>query len=168
MAVTNTKLKPATDPGRRGRAASGARRASDCGEPSPPLRQGPGDDRGGKLPARRAPRRPLRAALPNLYVGLSAALRGELIETLQAAPGVRIERIISWGQATPPGEWYDQPQSEWVVLLTGAARLRFADAPTPVELGPGDYLNIPAHRRHRVEWTAPKVLTIWLAVHYAT
>lgn len=81
-------------------------------------------------------------------------------------PGARLERIVSRGQATPDGEWYDQDANEWVVLLRGAAALRFEDEPEPRVLGPGDWLDIPAHRRHRVEWTAPDEPTIWLALHY--
>ncbi|HUE12699.1 MAG TPA: cupin domain-containing protein, partial [Planctomycetaceae bacterium] len=60
--------------------------------------------------------------------------------------------------------WYDQPENEWVVVLRGAARLRFEDK--VIELKPGDYVDIPAHKRHRVEWTMPEEATVWLAVHY--
>jgi cupin 2 domain-containing protein len=79
---------------------------------------------------------------------------------------VRVERIVSFGHASPPGFWYDQPWHEWVVLLTGAARVLFEGDSAPVQLGPGDSLDIPAGRRHRVEWTAPDGPTVWLAVHY--
>ena len=78
----------------------------------------------------------------------------------------RLERIVSAGQATPPGEWYDQDTHEWVALLTGGAGLRFEDEAEPRVLRPGDYLLIPAHRRHRVEWTDPEAPTVWLALHY--
>ncbi|MCU0972611.1 MAG: cupin domain-containing protein [Burkholderiales bacterium] len=81
-------------------------------------------------------------------------------------PGVRIERIVSFGQASPAGFWYDQPQGEWVMLLAGAARLRFEDEPSARTLGPGDHVHIPPHCRHRVEWTDPARPTVWLAVHY--
>ena len=63
---------------------------------------------------------------------------------------------MSAGQATPPGEWYDQDTHEWVALLSGGAGLRFEDEAEPRVLSPGDYLLIPAHRRHRVEWTDPE------------
>ena len=79
----------------------------------------------------------------------------------------RLERIVSAGQATPPGEWYDQDTHEWVALLTGGAGLRFEDEAEPRVLAPGDYLLIPAHRRHRVEWTDPEPPTVWLALHYS-
>ncbi len=81
-------------------------------------------------------------------------------------PGLRIERIVSFGQASPPGFWYDQTHAEWVVVLTGAAHLRFDDEGAPRSLGPGDYVEIAPHRRHRVEWTDPTQPTIWLAIHY--
>ena len=79
---------------------------------------------------------------------------------------VRIERIVSTGQASPPGFWYDQDWGEWVVLLSGAARLRLAEEAEARRLAPGDWVDIPAHCRHRVEWTDPDQPTVWLAVHY--
>ena len=102
----------------------------------------------------------------NLFADLPADLPEELSEVLARAPGVRLERIVSLGHATPDGEWYDQDTNEWVVLLRGAAALRFEDEPEPRVLNPGDWLDIPAHRRHRVEWTAPNAPTIWIALHY--
>jgi cupin 2 domain-containing protein len=104
--------------------------------------------------------------LNNLFADLPADLPQELFEVLARAPGVRLERIVSRGHATPDGEWYDQDTNEWVVLLRGAAALRFEDEPEPRVLSPGDWLDIPAHRRHRLEWTAPNDATIWLALHY--
>jgi cupin 2 domain-containing protein len=101
----------------------------------------------------------------NLFAQLAHAGPDEDISTLLTTANVRIERIVSTGQASPPGFWYDQNESEWVVLLTGAAGLRF-DSETKVrELKPGDYLHIPAHARHRVEWTHPSEPTVWLAIH---
>ena len=102
----------------------------------------------------------------NLLRDLPDARTGEVIESLFTAPGVRLERIVSFGQASPPGFWYDQPQSEWVLLLAGAARLRFEDEPEARPLGPGDWVEIPAHRRHRVEWTDPTAPTVWIAVFH--
>jgi cupin 2 domain-containing protein len=90
----------------------------------------------------------------------------EIAETLLAEPRVRIERILSLGQASPPGFWYDEGEAEWVALLKGAARLRFEDEPEPRTLLPGDFLAIAPHRRHRIEWTDPGEPTIWLAVYY--
>jgi len=105
------------------------------------------------------------AALTNMFDDIPARRPEELVQTLLSTPGVRIERIVSLGHASPEGFWYDQEDGEWVLLLSGAARLRFEDE-EPIELGPGSFVNIPAHRRHRVEWTDPDRPTIWLAVHY--
>jgi cupin 2 domain-containing protein len=100
----------------------------------------------------------------NLFADLPRDLPDELFTTLLQAPGVRIERIVSQGQSSPAGFWYDQPEHEWVVVLKGAARLEFEDG--TLEMGPGDFINIPAHKKHRVAWTSPDEPTIWLAVHY--
>ncbi len=100
----------------------------------------------------------------NLFADVPTNLPIELIQTLCTAANFRIERIVSLGHASPEGFWYDQDQHEWVVLLQGAASLRFEDE--TVEMKPGDYVNIPAHKRHRVEWTTPDEPTMWLAVHY--
>jgi cupin 2 domain-containing protein len=78
----------------------------------------------------------------------------------------RFERIVSRGHASPEGFWYDQPDAEWVMLLCGAARLVFADEPQPLEMKPGDAVNIAPHRHHRVDWTTPDEATVWLAIHY--
>jgi cupin 2 domain-containing protein len=102
----------------------------------------------------------------NLFADLPAWLPYELVETLVSAGGARLERIVSRGHATPPGQWYDQDANEWVTLLRGAAVLRFEDEPEPRRLAPGDWLDIAAHRRHRVEWTAPDEPTVWLALRY--
>ena len=90
----------------------------------------------------------------------------ECFEPLAQAPAVRIERIVSTGQATPEGQWYDQPRAEWVALLQGEAGILFEGELEPRRLVPGDWLMIPAHARHRVEWTASDATTVWLAVYY--
>lgn len=102
----------------------------------------------------------------NLLRDLPDARAAEITETLLQAASVRIERIVSHGQASPEGFWYDQDEAEWVVVMAGAARLRFADEAEAQTLGPGDHVHIPAHRRHRVEWTDAAQPTIWLAVFY--
>jgi len=102
----------------------------------------------------------------NLLRDIPDAGAGEITEAVVTAPGVRIERIVSLGQASPPGFWYDQAEAEWVLLLAGAARLRFADEPDARLIGPGDWVEIAPHRRHRVEWTDPTQPTVWLAVFY--
>ena len=101
----------------------------------------------------------------NLFSSLPDAHAVERVDALLTLPGVRIERIVSQGQASPPGFWYDQEAHEWVLLLKGAARLRL-DGEEPIDLRPGAFVNIPAHRRHRIEWTEPSEPTIWLAIHY--
>jgi len=103
--------------------------------------------------------------MKNLFTEIPATLPNELIEVLLEAANVRIERIVSHGHASPDGFWYDQDQHEWVVVLKGAARL-WVEGEEPVEMQPGDFVNIPAQKRHRVEWTTPDEPTIWLAVHY--
>jgi cupin 2 domain-containing protein len=102
----------------------------------------------------------------NLFVQLPNRPANEVLEELLRGGSFRLERIISTGQATPIGQWYDQPEAEWVVLLSGAARLRFEDEPTDRDLRAGDYLRIAPHRRHRVEWTNPEQPTVWLAIYY--
>lgn len=103
----------------------------------------------------------------NLFRAVSASLRGEQVDVLAETPRLRIERIISRGQVTAPGQWYDEDRDEWVAVLAGAARLRFESESAPRALAPGDWLRIPAHARHRVEWTDPERATVWLAVHFA-
>ena len=103
----------------------------------------------------------------NLFRALSAALRAEQVDVLAETAHLRIERIISRGQVTPPGQWYDGAQDEWVAVLAGAARIRFEREAAPRVLAPGDWLRIPAHARHRVDWTDPENPTVWLAVHFA-
>lgn len=105
--------------------------------------------------------------MSNLFVDLPTLLSEELVETLAKNKLVRIERIVSHGHASPDDFWYDQDQNEFVILLKGAARLRFDADNDPVEMKPGDFIDIPAHRKHRVEWTTPDVPTVWLAVYYA-
>lgn len=92
----------------------------------------------------------------------------ERIQHLLNRPGLRIERIVSTGQASPPGFWYDQAEHEWVVLLQGAAELTVAmpDGLRTVPLTPGDSLELPAHRRHRVESTCADPPTLWLALFW--
>lgn len=89
----------------------------------------------------------------------------ETMESILACEGVRVERIVSTGQCTPEGTWYEQDEHEWVVLLQGAARLAYADGQI-VTLGPGDSLLLPAGCKHRVEWTEPDAPTVWLAVFF--
>jgi|SRR6516164_5199767 cupin 2 domain-containing protein len=101
----------------------------------------------------------------NLLTAIPAALPAELLEILWQVPGLRLERIVSRGHVTPAGRWYDQGTDEWVVLLTGAARLRVEGRDDLLGLHPGDYVLLPAHLKHRVEWTDPGQDSAWLALH---
>ena len=92
--------------------------------------------------------------------------KNEQFSELLKQPGLRIERIVSTGQASPPDFWYDQPGGEWVLLIQGEAKLRFADEAEARHLQAGDYLDIAARRKHRVDWTPSGEITIWLAIHY--
>lgn len=104
----------------------------------------------------------------NIFAGLPrAAEAAERLEILLARPGLRIERIVSSGQASPPGFWYQQVDAEWVLLLCGEALLRFEDESEARRLRAGDWLLIEPMRRHRVDWTDPAAPTVWLAVHHA-
>jgi cupin 2 domain-containing protein len=102
--------------------------------------------------------------IENLFDEIPHQLPAELVQTLLRAGDVRIERIISHGHASPQDFWYDQPQHEWVIVLKGAARLQFEDK--LIEMKPGDYINIAAHEKHRVDWTTPDEPTVWLGVRY--
>ncbi len=105
--------------------------------------------------------------LKNFFDEIPEKLPQEFIESLLNTSTLKIERIISDGQATPTGEWYDQPMNEWVILLKGTAGLLFYGDSNIIQLNPGDYTHIPSHKKHRVEWTDPVEKTIWLAIHYA-
>ena len=92
-------------------------------------------------------------------------LADELTESLHQGRGIRIERIVSTGQVTPEGQWYDQDGDEWVLLVAGATRLLIEGEARERELAAGDWLLLPAHCRHRVTWTETGPPTIWLAIH---
>lgn len=104
--------------------------------------------------------------LANLFTRLDEKTAKEVSTILATGGSFRLKRIVSTGQATPAGEWYDEPTTEWVALLSGAARLRFEEDDTEIEMRPGDYLTIPPHCRHRVEWTDSEAESVWLAVYF--
>lgn len=101
----------------------------------------------------------------NIFQLIPDDLADEKFEQLVDNGSIRIERIISRGHTSPESGWYDQDESEWVVVLKGEAILCFESGDS-VHLKSGDYINIEAHKKHKVEWTLPDVETIWLAVHY--
>ena len=102
----------------------------------------------------------------NLFEGIPGQLPKETFETLLQAENFRLERIVSQGQSTPKGEWLEQEQDEWVVLLSGAATLSFAQDASKLNMKPGDHVHIARDCKHRVEWTDPNTKTVWLAMHY--
>lgn len=102
--------------------------------------------------------------MTNVFAEIPPRTAEEQFITLLSMKSARLERIVSYGHASPEGFWYEQPQLEWVLLLRGAARIRFEDR--VLEIGPGDMVSIAARQRHRVDWTMPDEPTVWLAIHY--
>lgn len=102
---------------------------------------------------------------PNIFENIPHQLPEELIECIFKQDNIQIERIISQGHMTPAGQWYDQDWNEWILLLQGEAILRYEKDNRNFHLTAGDYLLIPAHTKHRVEWTPPDLHTVWLAAH---
>jgi cupin 2 domain-containing protein len=104
------------------------------------------------------------SAKQNLLTNIPTSIPDEIFETIISTPNIKIERIISKGHKSEPDFWYDQDQSEWILILKGEARLQFEDK--FIHLTPGDYLSIAPHQKHRTNWTNPEEETIWLAVFY--
>ena len=102
----------------------------------------------------------------NLYANVPHRLQDELFEKLVENDSFKLERIVSKGHHSKAGEWYDQDRDEWVILIKGSAGLRIEGQQEVIQLNPGDYILLPAHLRHRVEWTEANAETIWLALHY--
>ena len=120
-------------------------------------------------PTSPVPPRDGRPAQGNLWAALPPAGGEEQVQALLFQPGIRIERIVSHGQASPAGFWYDQDEGEFVLLLAGTATLslQIADGVhETVALCPGDWLHLPARCRHRVDATAHGQPTVWLAVFF--
>jgi cupin 2 domain-containing protein len=103
--------------------------------------------------------------MQNIYDAIPGDLKSEVFDLLLDSEIVKIERIVSKGHKSPAAGWYDQDSNEWILLLKGAAILSFDDK-TSITLKAGDFYNIPAHKKHRVEWTDPGIESIWLAIHY--
>ena len=102
----------------------------------------------------------------SLFDNIPSGLSDEVFETLCSSDTVKVERIISRGHSSPEGFWYDQTKNEFVLVVQGSARVRIQGEENSIILATGEYLNIRAHVKHRVEWTDPNIDTIWLAVHY--
>lgn len=102
----------------------------------------------------------------SLFEAIPKQLPQELFDTLYSTTDVKIERIVSRGHVSPEGFWYDQERNEFVLLVKGRAGLRFKGETDIVVLNAGEYINIDAHVKHRVEWTDSTCDTIWLTVHY--
>lgn len=101
----------------------------------------------------------------NLYSAIPDVVPEELFEDIQTGSSVRIERIISDGHSTAADSWYDQEEHEWVSVLKGEGVIEY-ESGNQVVLREGDYINIPAHVKHRVKSTSATEKTIWLAVFY--
>ncbi|MBI5474151.1 MAG: cupin domain-containing protein [Ignavibacteriae bacterium] len=104
--------------------------------------------------------------LSNIYKNIPPRAPDEFIETLLTHAAGKVERIVSFGHVSPENFWYDQETDEWVILLSGRARLQFEGESELVMMETGDYVFIPAHTKHRVEWTDPGAESIWLGVHF--
>ena len=106
----------------------------------------------------------------NLFNDIPNELPEEILQDLLSADTktgtVRIERIVSQGHASPETGWYDQDENEWVLVVKGKAKLRFEKDDRLVELNAGDFIDIKAHTKHKVQWTCPDQQTVWLAVFY--
>ncbi len=102
----------------------------------------------------------------NIFSGIKNQSPEEIFETIIKTNQFKIERIISSGQSTDKEKWYNQDIDEWVILLKGSAGLLFESNNEEIIMKPGDYINIPAYQKHRVEWTDANEETIWMAVHY--
>lgn len=104
--------------------------------------------------------------LNNIFSNIPEQIPKEIFEEIIKTENIKIERIISRGHSTDDDHWYDQDKNEWVIVLKGSAGLLFEGNNDTIIMGPGDYINIPAHQKHRVECTGPDGETIWLAIHY--
>ena len=101
----------------------------------------------------------------NIFANVPEQIDDVHFTTLLDRDEVKIERIVSMGQASPPNFWFDQEWTEWVIVLSGSAGLRIEGEADARTLRPGDYIELPARTRHRVEWTDAEQPTIWLALH---
>jgi len=101
----------------------------------------------------------------NIFKNIPSNLDNEIFEDIQKSSNIRIERIISKGQSSPDSGWYDQIENEWLIVLQGSGIILFEGGKEKM-LNKGDYINIPAHIKHKVKWTDPEEITLWLAIFY--
>mgnify|MGYP000359670791 CR=1 FL=1 len=101
----------------------------------------------------------------NIFGSIPCEIDKEIFTDLFKHENIRIERIVSKGQISPENGYYDQNENEWVMVLQGAGIIAFDDD-SEVKLEKGDYLNIPKNKKHKVTWTDPDFVTIWLAIFY--
>ena len=104
--------------------------------------------------------------IKNIFKDIPLNIQEEITEKIISSGKFRIERIISGGHSSNEDFWYDQEENEWVIVLKGKAILEFFGENELIEVNEGDYINIPSHKKHRIEWTDPENKTIWLAVFY--
>lgn len=102
----------------------------------------------------------------NIFENIPDDIPQELFHEIVKTNSLKVERIVSRGHSSPINQWYDQEENEWVILLKGSAGLLFEGDDKAVVLTPGDYILIPSHTKHRVEWTDPGMVTVWLAIFY--
>jgi len=101
----------------------------------------------------------------DIFDNIPKDLTNEFFEDIVLSDNVKIEKIISKGHTSPKDGWYNQEQNEWVIVLKGEGIISFEDE-KQICLKSGEYINIPAHKKHKVSWTKPDEETIWLAVFY--
>lgn len=107
----------------------------------------------------------MKNLISNLFDAIEPPFENEIFEDLLISENIRVERILSAGHTSPEGSWYDQSENEWVLVLQGAGVIEYENG-EKLKLDKGQFVNIPAHTKHRVEWTEPKQTTIWLAIFY--
>lgn len=102
----------------------------------------------------------------NIFENITDALDEEVIELIHESDNVRIERIFSLGNVESHQTWFDQETDEWVILLSGEAQVEF-EGEEIITLIKGDYIFIPAHKKHRIIESSKVEQNLWLAIHIA-
>lgn len=94
--------------------------------------------------------------IKNIFNTRTAKIKKEIFEELLTTKSFTVERIISQGHSSAKEFWYDQDTNEFVLILQGSAKLRFENGKI-LNMKKGDYILIPSHIKHRVDWTDPKI-----------